>query len=116
MALTDRLTDTAVRNAKPRPKTARMSDGRGLYLEISPKGGKWWRLKYRFDGKERRISLGVYRVHLEDQHRRLALVVDFCDAGFAFELCLGRQGLVEFDFLFPVQQQRQIEFQPRYVQ
>ncbi|MGB5641976.1 MAG: integrase arm-type DNA-binding domain-containing protein, partial [Gammaproteobacteria bacterium] len=54
------LTDTAVRNAKPADKTKRLFDERGLYLEISPKGGKWWRFKYRFDGKEKRLSLGVY--------------------------------------------------------
>jgi len=54
------LTDTAVRNAKPTNKTVRMFDGGGLYLEISPKGGKWWRLKYRYHGKEKRISFGVY--------------------------------------------------------
>lgn len=54
------LTNTAIRNAKPREKAYRLFDGKGLYLEISPKGGKWWRLKYRFNGKEKRISLGVY--------------------------------------------------------
>jgi len=61
------LTDTAVRNAKPSEKTQRLFDGGGLYLEISPKGGKWWRLKYRFDGKEKRLSLGTYpSVSLKD--------------------------------------------------
>jgi len=40
-------------------KSYRMFDGGGLYLEVDPSGGKWWRLKYRFDGKEKRISLGV---------------------------------------------------------
>lgn len=54
------LTDTAIRNAKPTAKTQKLFDGGGLYLEISPKGGKWWRLKYRVAGKEKRISLGVY--------------------------------------------------------
>lgn len=54
------LTDTAIRKAKPADKPVRMFDGGGLYLEVSPSGGKWWRLKYRFDGKEKRISLGVY--------------------------------------------------------
>ncbi|MBP9653635.1 MAG: integrase arm-type DNA-binding domain-containing protein [Rhodocyclaceae bacterium] len=54
------LTDTAIRNAKPGEKPIRLFDGRGLYLEISPAGGKWWRMKYRFDGKEKRLSLGVY--------------------------------------------------------
>ena len=51
------LTDTAIRNAKPGEKPVKLFDERGLYLEISPTGGKWWRLKYRFDGKEKRLSL-----------------------------------------------------------
>ncbi len=56
------LTAVAVKNAKPRDKTYKLYDGRGLYLEITPKGGKRWRLKYRRPGtgKESRISLGVY--------------------------------------------------------
>jgi integrase len=54
------LTDVSVRKAKAAEKTIRLSDERGLYLEIAPSGGKWWRLKYRFDGKEKRLSLGVY--------------------------------------------------------
>ena len=54
------LTDTAVRKLKPHDKTYRKYDEKGLYLEVSPKGGKWWRFKYRFDGKEKRISLGTY--------------------------------------------------------
>ena len=54
------LTDTAIRHAKPAKKSFKLFDERGLYLEISPAGGKWWRLKYRFNGKEKRISLGVY--------------------------------------------------------
>ena len=63
--------DTAIRNAKPGDKAKKMFDGGGLYLEISPKGGKWWRLKYRFDGKEKRLSLGVYPdVSLKDARER----------------------------------------------
>ena len=54
------LTDIGVRNAKPGSKTVKLFDERGLYLEVSPAGGKWWRLKYRFEGKEKRLSLGVY--------------------------------------------------------
>lgn len=54
------LTDTAIRNAKPTEKAQKLFDGGGLYLEVAPSGGKWWRLKYRFGGKEKRISLGVY--------------------------------------------------------
>jgi len=54
------LTDTAVRNAKPREKQYKITDGRGLFLLIAPGGGKWWRFRYRFDGKTKEISLGVY--------------------------------------------------------
>jgi integrase len=54
------LTDVKIRQAKPGPKAIKLSDERGLYLEVAPSGGKWWRLKYRFGGKEKRLSLGVY--------------------------------------------------------
>lgn len=54
------LNDTAIRKAKPSAKPVRMFDTGGLYLEISPAGGKWWRLKYRYAEKEKRISLGTY--------------------------------------------------------
>jgi len=54
------LSDTAIRHAKPKDKTFKLYDERGLYLEVAPSGGKWWRLKYRVDGKEKRLSLGVY--------------------------------------------------------
>lgn len=54
------LTDVAVRNAKPTGKLYRLFDERGMYLEVSAAGGKWWRFKYRFAGKEKRLSLGVY--------------------------------------------------------
>ena len=53
------LSDTAMRNAKPGAKPVRMFDGGGLYLEVAPSGGKWWRLKYRHDSKEKRLSLGI---------------------------------------------------------
>ena len=56
------LTDLAIRNAKPSTKPVRLADSGGLYLEIAPSGGKWWRFKYRVDGKEKRLSLGVYPV------------------------------------------------------
>lgn len=54
------LTDTAIRKAKPADKPLRLFDGGGLYLEVSPAGGKLWRLKYRFGGKEKRLALGAY--------------------------------------------------------
>lgn len=54
------LTDVFVRNAKPKDKPYRLFDGSGLYIEVTPSGGKYWRLKYRFDAKEKRLSFGVY--------------------------------------------------------
>lgn len=54
------LTDTAIRRAKPTDKPLRLFDDCGLYLEVAPGGGKWWRLKFRIDGKEKRLSLGTY--------------------------------------------------------
>ena len=54
------LTETAIRKAKPADKTQRLYDQGGLYLEVSPAGGRWWRWKYRFGGKEKRLSLGTY--------------------------------------------------------
>lgn len=55
-----RLTDTAVRKAKPTDKVQRLFDGGGLYIEILPSGGRYWRLKYRHNGKEKRLAIGVY--------------------------------------------------------
>lgn len=54
------LTDVEIRKAKPGSKPIRLFDGNGLYLEISPSGGKLWRFKYRIDGKEKRLALGSY--------------------------------------------------------
>lgn len=54
------LTDTTIRNAKPGAKPAKLFDERGLFLLVTPTGGKWWRLKYRFEGKEKLLSLGTY--------------------------------------------------------
>ncbi len=58
--MASKLTNIAIRNAKPGPKPIRLFDGGGLYLEISPAGGKHWRLKYRYGGKEKRLALGSY--------------------------------------------------------
>jgi len=54
------LSDTAIRNAKPSDKTYILTDERGLSIHINPNGGKWWRLRFRFDGKEKMLSLGIY--------------------------------------------------------
>ena len=56
------LTDIAIRNAKLKDKPYKLSDTAGLYLLINPSGKKYWRLKYRFSGKEKLLSIGVYPV------------------------------------------------------
>ena len=54
------LTNTKIPNAKPLAKSYKLFDERGLYLEVAPAGGKWWRFKYHYRSKEKRISLGTY--------------------------------------------------------
>tara|TARA_B100001179_G_scaffold180151_1_gene135504 strand:+ start:8222 stop:9457 length:1236 start_codon:yes stop_codon:yes gene_type:complete len=54
------LTDTAIRTAKPGDKPKKLFDERGLFLLVQPSGGKLWRLKYRYLGKEKKLSLGTY--------------------------------------------------------
>lgn len=67
------LTHAEIRNAKPGPKPIKLFDGGGLYLELAPSGGKWWRFKYRYEGKEKRLSLGVWpEVGLKDARERCA--------------------------------------------
>jgi integrase len=65
------LTNTTIRNVKSGKKSLKLFDERGLYLEVSPSGGRWWRLKYRYEGKEKRLSLGVFPdVSLKDARDR----------------------------------------------
>ncbi|AOF01640.1 integrase [Serratia surfactantfaciens] len=54
------LTDIKVKTAKPMEKAYKLADGGGMYLLVKPNGSKYWRLKYRFAGKEKMLSIGVY--------------------------------------------------------
>ena len=54
------LTDVAIRQAKPGPKATKLSDEKGMFLLITPAGGKLWRFKYRFEGREKLLALGAY--------------------------------------------------------
>ncbi|MDP1596905.1 MAG: integrase arm-type DNA-binding domain-containing protein [Methylotenera sp.] len=54
------LSDVSIRNAKPAEKPYKLYDSDGLFIQVTPTGGKWWRLKYRFGGKEKLLSLGIY--------------------------------------------------------
>jgi Arm DNA-binding domain len=61
------LTDTQCRNLKAIEKARKVSDGGGLFLQIEPTGSKLWRLAYRFEGKQKLLSLGRYpAVSLKD--------------------------------------------------
>lgn len=80
------LSDTSIRNAKAQTKPLKLFDGGGLFLLVTPAGGKWWRLKYRYGGKEKLLSLGVYPdVGLKDARRRRddarGLLADGIDPG-----------------------------------
>ena len=54
------LTDISIRNAKSTSKVFKLYDEQGLFIQVTPSGGKWWRLKFRFEGREKLISLGIY--------------------------------------------------------
>ena len=54
------LTNIAINKAAPKNKSYRLYDEKGLYLEVTPAGGKLWRLKYRFGGKEKRLAMGAH--------------------------------------------------------
>lgn len=65
------LSDAQIRALKPSTKATRHYDTGGLYLEVSPAGGKLWRLKYRVNGTEKRLALGQYpAVSLRDARER----------------------------------------------
>jgi integrase len=78
------LTDTRIRNAKPKEKAYKLSDGGGMYLLVMPNGARYWRLDYRFAGKRRTLAIGVYplmslsnaRARREDARACLARSVD----------------------------------------
>jgi integrase len=100
-----RLTDTAIRNAKPKPKAYKLIDGNGLFLMVSPAGTKLWRYRYRIGGSENLFAIGEYptislleareqrdaarRLAKEgihpSQHRRAARLVSATEAANTFE-------------------------------
>jgi integrase len=81
------LTDTAVRNAKPKEKAYKLFDGGGLFLMVNPKGSRYWRLKYRIKGKEKLLALGVYpdvslksaRDRRDEARKQIAAGIDPCE-------------------------------------
>jgi len=80
---------------------------RRLYLEVSPAGGKWWRWKYRFDGKEKRLSFGVYpdvslksaRDRRDDARKLLANDVDPGEQRKAIKAAKGDRAANSFEVI-----------------
>lgn len=78
------LSDTQISKAKPQSKEYKLSDGGGLYMLVTPTGGKLWRFAYRFDGKQKLLAIGRYpekslaeaRAHMKDARKLLANGVD----------------------------------------
>lgn len=65
------LTDIAIRNAKPVAKPVKLADGAGMFLLVTPAGGKLWRLKYRVDGREKVLAIGAYpEIGLSEARKR----------------------------------------------
>ncbi len=65
------LTATTIKTCKPKDKAYKLTDGGGLYLLVSPRGGKWWRFDYRFQSKRKTLSMGVYpAISLKDARDR----------------------------------------------
>jgi len=76
------LTDPKIKQAQPKEKPYRISDAKGLYVEIQPNGSKYWRLKYRIAGKEKRLALGVYpKVTLKQARKACDLAKDQLEKG-----------------------------------
>lgn len=78
------LTDAEIHSLTARDKAFKRTDGRGLYLLVTPRGGKYWRFDYRLNGKRKTLAFGVYpdmtletaRARLDAARRQLALGVD----------------------------------------
>jgi len=60
--LSDKLSALKVKQSKPKDKTYKLSDGKGLNLQVPPHGSKYWRLSYRYQQKQKTLALGVYPV------------------------------------------------------
>ena len=76
------LTDTACKNARSKEKPYKKADGGGLYLEVMPNGSRYWRLKYRFGGKEKRLACGVYpETSLAEAREKRAVARKMLEAG-----------------------------------
>ena len=101
------LSDTQISKAKPQNKDVKMFDGGGLFLLITPTGGKLWNFKYRFGGKEKKLSFGAYpaitladaRQRREDAKKLLANGVDPGETKKAQKAAQGDQDMNTFEVI-----------------
>jgi integrase len=99
------LTDIKLKSLKPKEKLYSVTDEKGLSIEISPKGGRWWRFKYRFGGKQKRLSLGTYpdislkeaRERRDDLRKKVANGIDPADVRKAEKVA--QAGADSFEFV-----------------
>ena len=76
------LTELAIKSLKPREKTYRVGDAGGLCLEVSPAGGKLWRWRYYYQGKEQMLALGKYpAMTLAEARKKRDAARELVDAG-----------------------------------
>ena len=100
-----KLTDINIKKAKPGDKARKLFDGGGLYIQIEPTGGKLWRFKYRFDGKEKRLALGKYpdvilqeaRKRHQEAREQLAQGIDPSEAKKAVKTAKGERAANSFE-------------------
>ena len=114
-----RLTAVAVRNAAPRAKPQKMTDGRGLYLLVTLAGGKLWRYDYRFDGKRKTLALGQYpdvslRVARERHAEARAQLAEGVDPGEARKIGRARRAGISEDTFEAVAREWFTKNKPRW--
>ena len=75
--------EVVYRNAKPKDKPYKLTDGKGMFLLVNPDGGKYWRLAYRFNGKQKTLALGAYPdVSLDKAREKRTAARSQLDDGF----------------------------------
>ncbi|MCV9880603.1 Arm DNA-binding domain-containing protein, partial [Brenneria izbisi] len=98
------LTDIKVRSAKPEEKPYKLTDGNGMFLLVHTNGSKYWCLRYRSDGKEKTLALGVYpevslseaRQKRDDARKLIAAGVDPVILPFLTEVTSRIRSCVEY--------------------
>jgi len=101
------LTDLQINKAKPREKNYKLFDGGGLFLIITPTGGKWWRFQYRYNGKGKQLSFGTYpeislsraRKYREEARTQVATGIDPSEQRKAVKASQAESSLNSFEVI-----------------